>query len=86
MKKAISLSQQKRIKAQTKVRPFRHTFEVPGTAVVKSLPPNLGVPAKGQAMPNKEPKLNTMPWAGVKSSDPVQKRTKHLRNRSAKVG
>ena len=81
MKKALPITQP-RIKAQTKVRPFRHTFETPGTAVVKSFTPNLGVKAMGQTMPNKLPKLKLTPYPGLKL-EPIQKRSRNLRNRSA---
>lgn len=86
MAKIISIDQQKRIDAFAKAtkRPFSHTFEVPGTAVVKSFKPKLGVKATGQAMPNKEPKIKLQKAVAVKS-EPIQKRSRNLRNRAAKV-
>lgn len=84
MRKAIAIPKSGRVAAQTKVRPFRHTFEVPSTAVVKSFKPVLGKKGSAQTIPTSpEPSFNPTPWPGVKSSDPIQKRARRLRNRAA---
>lgn len=80
MKRAIAIPKSSKVSAQTKIRPFRHTFDTPGTQV-PTLPVNLGVPAMGQKMHTKSPKVNLTPHVYV-FKEPKVARAPKLRNRS----